>query len=365
MAFEDKKKRILVFRIGHLGDTLIALPAFWTLRKTFPEAHLALLSNVNEQNPNFVQAQSVLPKTGLFDEWISYPSLNSQKKLLEKLPKLLLKLRQARFDTLVYLTTRNRSLNQLKRDLLFFRLAGIKKTIGIKNLESELLKTDAPRPLPEIKTEAQFLLDCLQRDGIEKSETASLLHFSPNETEFAQNWLRKNCLTEWAENRLVGIAPGAKWDSKIWPEERFAETGNRLIKEFNAFPVIFGGSEDRAKGNRLIELWQKGANAAGELNIRPAAAALAECRFYLGNDTGTMHLAACVGRPCVVVFASIDWNGRWYPFGAGHRVFRSVVPCEGCLSENCLNPDKNLCLTKIDTESVWQACRQVWEETAR
>src|SRR5690606_18827534 len=64
---------ILVFRIGHLGDTLVSLPAFWAIRNTYPKAKLTLLSNADESNPGYISARAVLPETGLFDEWITYP----------------------------------------------------------------------------------------------------------------------------------------------------------------------------------------------------------------------------------------------------------------------------------------------------
>ncbi len=77
-------------------------------------------------------------------------------------------------------------------------------------------------------------------------------------------------------------------------------------------------------------------------------------RFYLGNDTGAMHLAAAMGRPCVAVFSAREWPGRWHPYGEGHKVLRFEVPCSGCRLEVC---DKELqCLKGIQVEEVYQAC---------
>ncbi|HXH70772.1 MAG TPA: glycosyltransferase family 9 protein, partial [Pyrinomonadaceae bacterium] len=156
------------------------------------------------------------------------------------------------------------------------------------------------------------------------------------------------------------VAPGSKWDSKIWAEERFAEVIAELIERNDVFPIVFGGREDREKGNRLLRHWKSGANAAGELNIRQAAAALENCRLYLGNDTGTMHLAAAVETPCVAVFAAIDLPGRWHPHGENHTIFRKTVPCEGCLAPVC--PFEKQCTTEITAESVLAACKKVLEK---
>ena len=71
-------KNILVMRIGHLGDTLVALPAFWVLRKAFPDAKITLLSNSDKKNPNYLAPRSILPASGIFDEFIDYPTNVSQ-----------------------------------------------------------------------------------------------------------------------------------------------------------------------------------------------------------------------------------------------------------------------------------------------
>jgi len=70
--------------------------------------------------------------------------------------------------------------------------------------------------------------------------------------------------------------------------------------------------------------------AAGELSVRESAALMEGARFYLGNDTGVMHLAAAVSIPCVGVFSARNWPGIWEPYGHGHKVLRFDVPCSGC-----------------------------------
>ena len=54
----------------------------------------------------------------------------------------------------------------------------------------------------------------------------------------------------------------------------------------------------------------------------------------LTNDTGTLHLAAYLGRRVVAVFGSTDpaWTG---PLGAGHRVIRHHVECSPCFLRDC------------------------------
>ena len=339
----------------------MSLPAFWSIRETYPKARITLLTNSNQNNPNYVLGQNVLPEVGLFDDWLNYPSETGRLQTMLVFSKLFFEIRRRKFDALFYLTTRNRTAAQIKRDMLFFRSAGIKNIIGTKYLLMNLLDSSVDRPLPFIESEMNFLINCLKFEDIPIINSSNLkpnLKLNAQETKIAEEWLYKNSGNYLYENKLLAVAPSGKWESKIWAEESFAEVVKNLIAESDVFPIVFGGPEDEEKGNRLIKAWGRGANAAGKLDIRPAAAALARCRIYLGNDTGTMHLAASVGTPCVAVFSAIDWAGRWIPFGQHHKIFRETVFCEGCLSSIC--KFQHECLKAIKAEAVYAECQTMW-----
>ena len=354
-------KRILVFRTGHLGDTLVAVPAFWALRETFPDSHIAYLSSADAANPTYVSARDVLPEKGLFDDWISYPNMSPGVGGMASLVGLAVKIRRQRFDAVFYLMTRYRTARQIDRDRLFFKLAGIREIIGSEFIKRHNLPFDIPKPIPRIEKEADFLLRLLREKGVLESDHQFLpeLALTPDENQAALTFMKSNGVLGF-EGRCLAVGPGSKWDSKIWEEERYGDVVSRLIESHDVMPVIFGGPEDREKGARLIRTWGRGANAAGELNVRNAAAALSLCALYLGNDTGTMHLAASVSTTCVALFSAVDWAGRFEPFGDQHILFRRSVECEGCHSPDCPNlvhPKK--CLDLIPADNVYEACVEV------
>ena len=354
-------KRILVFRTGHLGDTLVAVPAFWALRDAFPAATIAYLSSADAANPQYVSARDVLPETGMFDEWISYPNLSSGFGDLVSLIRLAIKIRRKRFDAVVYMMTRYRTARQIERDRLFFRLAGIRNIIGADFVREHNLPLEIPKPVPRIEKEGTFLLRLLREAKIVDGHREFLpdLALGGEERAAVREWMDSTGITKYA-GPLIAVGPGSKWDSKIWDERRYADVVSRLIATQDVVPIIFGGPEDREKGERLIAVWGRGANAAGALNVRKAAAALSECAFYLGNDTGTMHLAAAVGTTCVAMFSAVDWAGRFEPSGEQHVLFRRSVECEGCHSPTCLNNEyRNKCLELIAADDVFEACVSV------
>jgi ADP-heptose:LPS heptosyltransferase len=159
----------------------------------------------------------------------------------------------------------------------------------------------------------------------------------------------------------IAVGPGSKMPAKRWPLSRFLQVIGNLILEFDIWPVVFGGEEDRTIGEWLLERWGRGYNAAGALGIRPSLAGMKRCRFFVGNDTGTMHMAAAVGLRCVAIFSSREPPGLWYPQGDGHRVFRSTIDCEGCGLIECLELG-NECLKRISVEQVLTACRELLEQ---
>ncbi|MEO8573820.1 MAG: glycosyltransferase family 9 protein [Pyrinomonadaceae bacterium] len=337
------------------------MPAFWALRDSFPAAKIAYLSSADPANPQYVSARDVLPEKGLFDEWISYPNLSSGLSGIVSLLGLALKIRRKRFDAVFYLMTRYRTARQIQRDRLFFRLAGVRNIIGADFVQKHNLPLEIPRPVPRIEKEGTFLLRLLEENQIvnDLREFHPDLALTTEEHSAVREWMESTGITKYSGPRIA-VAPGSKWDSKIWNEDRYANVVTRLIASHDVVPVIFGGPEDRDKGERLIARWGRGANAAGKLNVRKAAAGLSECTFYLGNDTGTMHLAASVGTTCVAMFSAVDWAGRFEPVGSQHVLFRRSVECEGCHSPSCLNKEyRNKCLELIDADDVYEACVSV------
>jgi ADP-heptose:LPS heptosyltransferase len=346
--------RILVFRIGQLGDTIVALPAMWAVKHNFPAAYLALLY---DQHPRkrYVFASDLLRGAGLFDEFLTYPVAAGDAFKPWRMTSLLLTLRRKRFDTLVYLAPSIRSPEQVARDRRFFSLAGIRTFLGMDGFVTLPSRING-QPMAESLAESDLLLDRLGASGLVFSppDRARMdLGLGIAEDLEVNSWLQG--LEPFGARSWVAVAPGSKMPAKRWPLECFSEVVQRLIEKFDVWPVVLGGVEDRPQGDTLLAQWRRGYNAAGRLSLRAAAAALKHCAFYLGNDTGTMHLAAAVGTKCVAIFSARDRPGRWNPSGDGHRVLRSQIDCEGCGLVECLERH-NECLARISVHAVAAAC---------
>jgi heptosyltransferase III len=343
-------QRILFYRTGQIGDTVMALPAIWAIRRYFPGAFLALLNEQHAGNA-YIKASRVLPEQGLFDEFISYEA-NRDGAPFFKLLRLIPQLRQGQFDTLVYLAPRFRTKRQIWRDLLFFRLSGIRRIIGHRGMIS-YGKFAAKKPLPYIDNEADHFLSRLSRSGIpvpQPGQGCMDLLLTDTEIQSSSNWLAVHAKRN-QHQIVIGMGIGGKFPAQRWPKERFVQLGHYIVGQLGGVPVIFGGPEDREMGQDLVREWGAGANAAGELTVRQAAAALSFCRLYVGNDTGTMHLAAAVGTQCIGIFSARNLPGEWYPYGPNHVVLKANIACEGCKLTDCVKNDM-ACLKMINVNDV-------------
>ena len=353
-------ERILIFRIGQLGDTVVSVPAFWAVRRRFPAARITLLCD-RQPDSRFVIAADLLRGTSLVDEFKTYAAdlagsggwRRSGSMLL-----LLAWLRSRRFDKLIYLAPSGRTEAQILRDHRFFAVAGIREFIG---MQGSFRSGETPGELAMAQTvhEADRLLARLAADGIPtppSGEGCMDLQLGAREALAVRQWLAA-CPPDGAR-RWLGVGPGSKMPAKRWPIERYEEVVSQLIARHDVWPVVFGGPEDRLLGDELLSRWGRGYNAAGPLHLRAAAAALARCAFFLGNDTGTMHLAAAVGTPSVAVFSARDYPGRWHPYGRGHIVLRTEIDCAHCGLVECV-ARKNECLTRISAATVLHECEKM------
>jgi ADP-heptose:LPS heptosyltransferase len=118
---------------------------------------------------------------------------------------------------------------------------------------------------------------------------------------------------------ILAIAPAANWVGKTWPLERFSRVCMRLLGPGGALQggrlMVLGGAEDAklAQGLKDVVPRKHFIDLAGKVDLVTAYACLKRARLFIGNDSGTMHLASAAGIPTLGLFGPSDERlyGPW------------------------------------------------------
>lgn len=345
-------QRVLIYRLGSLGDMVVALPALHLIKQSFPRARRLLLTNhpVHAKAP---AASAVLGNSGLVDGFISYPV---GARSFMPLAKLWWQIARFRPQVLVYLAA-SRGDDHVKRDARFFRACGISKIIGLplgpsaKSTyfpETELWEHESARLSRMIRSLGTCDLDDKRNWD---------LGLTDEEKKSA-----RNALSGLGGAPYVVCGAGTKMQAKDWGKENWRKLLTRLSAEMpDRALVMVGAKEDAEVSDYAASEWRGSVgNLCGGLSVRESAAVMSNAELFMGPDSGPMHLAAAVGVPCACVFAARDKPGAWYPMGQANRVIYHRVDCMQCYLETCV-VQKKKCLTSITVDEVFSAAMDAWK----
>jgi heptosyltransferase III len=348
----EQIRTIVVHRAGLLGDTLVSLPALWCLRNAYPRAKIVYLWQKTHHRAH-VSAASVIKGSNLVDEFMCDHLFASH--ILTNLFRLLLlvRLRRKKIDLAIVLEA---PYWNSKKRARYLKLCGAKVVVAPAAPLGRLPKQKNGHLL-RVAHIADQLMEGLRPLGIDIPSERSGKMFLPvkeNVKRRVSNWCEAHKLPH--ASRVV-VGAWSNMPAKRWPLENYRSVLDALVKEFEIYPIILGGREDRSAAEWLVEECGRGIVAAGQLSVQEGVCLASTARLYLGNDTGVMHMAAAAGVPCVAIFASTDSPGLWEPYGFNHVVLRTPIECEGCLLRECIANEMR-CIRGISPEQVLQACRQ-------
>ena len=123
--------------------------------------------------------------------------------------------------------------------------------------------------------------------------------------ERAEAWLRERSVSA----GFVALHPGSGGRAKRWPVAQFAALAERLGR-----PVVWLLGPAEAEDAEARRLGERVGVVADGLPLATLGGLLAQCRAYVGNDSGVTHLAAAVGAPTVAIFGPTE-PAVWAPRG--------------------------------------------------
>ena len=336
-AITPAPRRVIVKEVNWLGDVVMSLPALRAIRRTWPDAHLAIL--IKRDLAGFFDG------AGWLDEVIPYSLARGMRGLGDRL-RIVGEIRKRDFDLAVLFPNSFES-------ALWTTLARVPRRAGYTTDARSPMLTIRARPttLAIHAHQAHYWLELVRAtigasgDAADFAIEAADPHLEKIRALLAARRMHPGA-------RLIALAPGAAFGpAKEWPANHYARLIDLLAERYGAESVMVGAPGERARCVEIAAASRNGAIvAAGETDIGELLALLALADGFIGNDSGAMHAAAALGRPTAGIFGSTD-PFRTGPMGPTARVIWRQLECSPCLARTCRFGHYN-CLVEIAPEEA-------------
>ena len=336
--------RVLIVRVGAMGDVLHGMPAVAALRERMPDCFIGWA--VEPRWKALLEGDSA----GMVDrvhlvatrEWKKRPF---SRWTLRSISALRRELRSEEYDVCV-------DIQGLIRSSVIGWMAGTKRYVGSENPREKQAKWLYGE---RVKVQATHVID----------KACELVGAGIREAlQPVQPLLPVNAAAEtWCDSHLVELgvrdggfvllSPAAGWGAKTWPAERWQLLARQLSEEGYAVLVNRGGPADR----RITEAAAgDGPGRLVDCGIAELIALTRRAKLVVGGDTGPVHLAAALGLPAVALFGPTDpaRTGPYFPT-AHVRVLRHV----SSRLDHGRRHDTEAGLAQITEEEVFDAAMEL------
>lgn len=325
----QKIEKILFITLSNIGDVILTLPVLDTLRENFPHAKITVVSGPRPKE--LFMDNPIIQRLIIF---------NKQSKLREKI-KLFNELKKENFDLVVDL-----------RNSFFgaFLPAKIKQSIFLN--PSKNIKHMRDIHLRKIKNfPPQRLQNQIQRNS---------LYIKPQDEEYISKILAQNNIKD--GDKIIVIAPGARSHIKRWPQDKFAELIQNLIKEFGVRVILVGNKDDVPIAKYITErLTYPVVDLTGKTSLAELACLIEKSSFLITNDSAVLHLGSYLDKPIVAIFGPTD-ELKYGPWSKVSRVVKKQIYCRPCAKAQCKFGTLK-CIEIVQVEDVLTQVRKILAAT--
>lgn len=342
MTRHDETPRILLTRTSHIGDCVLTLPMLCALRDRFPGAFIAWA--VEQPSDQFLQHHPALDQViPLRRGWLKRPG---------EIWQLRRTLRALEFDVAIDSQSRTRS-------AISAWLSAAPRRVGWQAPAGKdvSLLVNRERYASNSTHLVDRQLDLLKSLGVESPRVRFDFPLQLDAQRAMDAFLRGANL----QGGFVAMNPGAGWESRRWPTERYGQVARWLRDNHGHLSVVtWAGADERAMAEAIVQRADGAAMAAPRTSLHELAALLQRATFYFGSDTGPMHFAAAVGTRCVALFGPTrpECSG---PYGPGHVAVQAYYQGGGGMSRRSASNDAMLA---IDVSLAQQGCARLLRQAA-
>jgi heptosyltransferase I len=340
--------KILLVRLGSLGDIVHSLPVAAALRERYPGARLDWLvdarhASLLELVPLVDRRIVISPARSLR---VDRPGLPGDRRFTGRASVLsaIRFLRLQRYDAAL-------DLQGLIKSAVFARASGARRVIGfarahLREPQARAFYTEAVVPPPGVHVVVKNLeaLRALGADVPAMPRFPIDVPFSP-----ALEAVRASLGRETLARGYALVNPGAAWPNKRWPVERFGAVAAALGRQHGLASVVSWGPGEEDRARAVAAASEGSAMPAPPTGIGDLLAIAGGAALAVSGDTGPLHLAAAVGTPLVALFGPTDpsRNGPWSADDISLSRFADCV----CHYERRCRRDRP-CIDDISVEDV-------------
>lgn len=347
--------RILLIKPSSLGDVVHALPVLHGLRVRYPQATIDWL--VASPFVPLVESHPDLNEVIVFDR-SRYSRIGRSATVTADFVRFVQDLRGRRYELAI-------DLQGLFRTGFLAWASGAGVRIGFRDAReaSSVFYTHrlARDPLDTHAVDRNYRLSAVL--GFEEVRIEFNLALTDRVRAEAHALLCERGVGP--DERMTVVAPGARWETKVWLPERFAATIDRLQQSECSRCVLIGGPAEVSLCHRIERACRTSpVNLAGKTSLPVLSAVIERAELVLCHDSAAMHLAVALERPLVCLIGPTN-PLRTGPYRRPEEVVRVDVECAPCyLRKLSQCGHDHRCMKELEVSSVLAAVERRLEMSA-
>ena len=331
--------RILIVKLGSIGDAVNTLPLVNVLKEASPDRRLAWL----------IEPKSfpIVKNCRAVDRFIVF----ERRRKIQGALGALREIRDFRPELVI-------DLQRILRSSFFTFLSGSPLRLGFDRVrckEGSWLFTN--RRIPPRDPKRHMVLQYLEFAEYLEAELTDIRFDLSIDVE-DRSTARRILPGAFSRSRPIALNIGATKEANRWPVSHWSGLIEILLAETSSPLVLTGGPDDRVRGEELVSAASdrnRIFNSAGLTSLGELGGIFLECCLAVSGDTGPMHIASALGIPTVGLFGPADPR-RTGPFRHLDMVIESPLECSPCGRRRCR---PNRCMEEIAPEDVWERIRDL------
>ncbi len=337
--------RILIVKLGSIGDIVHTLPSLAALRRALPHAEISWVveqrtSEILRDNPlldRLIEVDTKALRRGL----MSGETLRAPRQQLRRL-------RASAFDLAL-------DFQGLLKSASIARVSGARRIFGFSR---EGLREPASRIFLSKTVSIPKKTHVIRKNlGLVSGALDIRVPQNSNDLEFpiqvdASHENEAEVALVGTGNRYAILNPGGGWPTKLWSPERFGELADQIWGNHGLHSLVTYGPGEIELAERVLGSSRSGKVRAVSLSLKGFYALAKRAQIYVGGDTGPTHIAVAAGTPVVGLFGPTEWWRNGSPREDDICVERTDIDCRvDCHRRSCSNW---ICMD-IEVERLLQA----------